>query len=55
MYIISAMISEMMANPQNARFDECMVLYRIFMVPISLEARHALIVAMGIGASAHMR
>ena len=34
MYIIIAMISDMMANPQNARFDECITLYRIFVVPI---------------------
>lgn len=36
MYIIIAMISDMMANPQNARFDECIILYRMFVVPISL-------------------
>lgn len=55
MYIISAMISEMTANPQKARFDECIVLYRILIIPISLEARHALIVVVGIGASAYVR
>jgi len=38
MYIIIAMISDMMANPQNARFDECITLYRIFLVPISLRS-----------------
>jgi len=38
MYIIIAMISDMMANPQNARFDECITLYRIFVVPISLRS-----------------
>ena len=36
MYIIIAMISDMIANPQNARFDECITLYRMFVVPDSL-------------------